>query len=116
MKRHEVRPGSRRDREVAIAWVAVGLFATAGCASAMNSIHSMPGMGKLDTRPGLADVRVLGPKGQKCYDFCAQSEVSCKHMCPSGTVGECKDDCVTDTKGCLADCPELERPEPPLEK
>lgn len=69
----------------------------------------------LDPRPGLADVRVLGPKGRKCFDFCASQEAGCKHMCPGGTHGECAPDCEADTRECLSDCPELQRPLPAKE-
>ena len=96
-------------RAVVLAALLSSLAAT-GC-STPGFITSMPGMGELDTRPGLADVRVLGPKGQKCYDYCSTSEASCKHICPR-SEGSCQEDCVTDTKNCLADCPELQRPEP----
>jgi hypothetical protein len=94
--------------------LAAGVMAiAAGCAAVQQSFTKMPGMGELDTRPGLADVRPLGARGQKCYDFCATSEASCKHMCPTSEVGECRDDCVTDTKNCLEECPDLWRPAPP---
>lgn len=81
--------------------------AAAGCA------YTAAGIAAADPRPGLADVRVLGPKGQKCFDFCAQSEASCKGMCPGGTHGECPLDCEADSRECLSDCPELQRPIPP---
>jgi hypothetical protein len=85
-------------------------LAFAGCAITAAEIAAK------DQRPGLADVRVLGPKGRKCFDFCAQSEAACKHMCPGGTHGECRADCEADTRNCLEDCPELQRPLPPPKK
>jgi hypothetical protein len=66
-----------------------------------------------DSMPGLADVRVMGPQGQKCYDSCAVSHANCQHMCPRTEYREkfdCADDCVTDSKLCLDGCPELQRP------
>jgi hypothetical protein len=86
----------------------LSISATAGCTTAPGFVTRMPGVGDLDTRPGLADVRVLGPKGRKCYDYCSTTEASCKHMCPN-SEGGCQEDCVTDTKNCLEDCPELQR-------
>jgi hypothetical protein len=62
--------------------------------------------------PGLADVTPIGPKGKQCYQYCAQAEAACREMCPR-TGGLCADDCVIDTKQCLADCPELQRPQRP---
>jgi hypothetical protein len=90
--------------------VVTGITMIGGCAAVKGSFTRMPGMGELDTRPALGDVRPLGPQGQKCFDFCATSEAACKHMCPMSEVGECRDDCVTDTKNCLEECPELWRP------
>ena len=84
--------------------VAALLAALGGCA------YTAAGIAAADPRPGLADVRVLGPKGQKCFDFCAQSEASCKGMCPGGSHGECRMDCEADSRECLSDCPELQRP------
>lgn len=110
MRVHSRRSGSVR---LVLALAGAALSAAAGCEATMKSFHDMPGMGERDTRPTLAEVRVLGPNGRKCYDFCASAEAACKEMCPDSTVGECRDDCVTDTKGCLEDCPELQRPVPP---
>jgi hypothetical protein len=65
----------------------------------------------IEEKPGLADVRILGPKGQQCYDFCAVSHANCHEMCPRTKNHEdydCADDCVTDSKVCLEDCPELQ--------
>lgn len=69
-----------------------------------------------DPRPGLADVKPLGPAGRKCFEFCAGQEVSCRQMCPSGAYGECRQDCEADTRECLEGCPDLLRPEPPHKK
>ena len=72
---------------------------TAGC----------PTQKQLARMPGLGDVTPLGPAGKKCYDFCAQSKVQCDTMCPHG--GDiCPDDCITESKVCLEDCPDLQRP------
>jgi hypothetical protein len=79
---------------------AVASLCLAGC----------PTQKELAKMPTLSQVRPLGPKGQECYDFCAQAEVACKDMCPGGTHGDCPDDCVRDTKMCLKDCPEMQRP------
>lgn len=91
----------------------IAVAAACGCTAVKDSFTRMPGMGERDWRPGLADVRVLGSKGQKCYDFCASAEAACKQMCPTSEVGECRDDCLTDTKDCLEECPELWRPPRP---
>ncbi|HEY2775263.1 MAG TPA: hypothetical protein VGK20_14540 [Candidatus Binatia bacterium] len=93
---------------------ATGLAALATCTAALLALGGCAGQQSLSDMPGLADVRPLGPDGQKCFDFCASSEVACKDMCPEGGdfVGECHTDCLTDTKYCLADCPNLQRPEP----
>ena len=83
----------------------VGMLALAGC----------PTQQQLDALPGLSEVRPLGPAGQKCYQFCSQSQVACREMCPH-SEGICQDDCEIDVKECLVDCPELQRPEPPPKK
>jgi len=84
-------------------------------AAAMTTITGCTNQKELQALPTLADVKPIGPKGQKCYDFCAQAEVSCKHMCPK-SEGLCQEDCVIDTKYCLRDCPELLRPQPKPEE
>lgn len=74
---------------------------------ALATLAGCPTPKQLAAMPGLADVTPTGPEGRRCYDFCAQAEVSCKHICPKG--GQiCADDCVRDTKLCLKDCPELQ--------
>ena len=78
---------------------------------AASALAGCPTKQQLDAMPGLADVTPTVPHGHKCYEFCAESDVECKHMCPH-TIGPCHEDCVADTKLCLADCPELLRPEP----
>lgn len=88
---------------------AASLLTLAGCAVTAAEIA------ELDPRPGLADVRVIGPKGRKCFDFCGSQEAGCKHMCPSGGDGECALECEADTRECLSTCPELERPTPAKE-
>lgn len=100
-------PATSRPRFARILLLAAALTTLGGCA------WTAAGRAAADPRPGLADVRVLGPKGQKCFDFCAQSEASCKGMCPGGTHGECDLDCEADSRECLTDCPELQRPVSP---
>jgi hypothetical protein len=68
-----------------------------------------PTQEQLAHMPGLGDVTPLGPDGKKCYDHCAQLKVHCDHMCPN-SMGICREDCVTESKICLKDCPELQRP------
>lgn len=97
------RPASRA-RETAILLASSLVVLLGGCA--VTALEKAA----VDPRPGLADVRVLGPKGRKCFDFCASQEAGCKHMCPKGTHGECALDCEADTRECLSDCPELQRP------
>jgi len=89
---------------VLVSLVVLVAIAASGCA------YTAAGRAAEDPRPGLADVRVMGPKGRKCFDFCAVSESSCKQMCPSGTHGECQLDCEADSRTCLEECPELQRP------
>jgi len=101
-----VRRKTRLPKMLAAVVAAGALVAAAGCT--MPNSHVLT-----QSMPGLADVRVLGPKGQKCYDFCAVSHAECQHMCPHTSKHEdfdCADDCETDVKHCLAGCPELQRP------
>jgi len=101
-------PRSRQARRFALATALGAATLLAGCATTREQLLA---------QPGLKDVRPIGAKGQKCYDFCSQAEVSCRHMCPRHSfVGDCEEDCEIDTKGCLADCPEMWRPEPPPKK
>lgn len=81
---------------LAILLASTAVVATPGCTQQK----------KLLNMPTLHEVSPTGPKGKKCYDRCAHAEVSCRHMCPQ-TEGLCQEDCVTDTKWCLSECPEL---------
>lgn len=92
--------------------MAAGCFVIASAGGCSQNILASP-FRPIDSKPGLADVRVLGPKGQQCYDFCAVSHSNCHDMCPRTSNHEdydCADDCVSDSKVCLEDCPELQRP------
>jgi hypothetical protein len=90
-------PSARLRTALAAVLLTVTALAAAGCTMSQEDLLKLP---------TLADVSPTGPKGKKCYDRCAQSEVACKHMCPHNE-GLCDDDCVMDTKFCLRDCPEL---------
>ncbi|HXC50595.1 MAG TPA: hypothetical protein VN634_06925 [Candidatus Limnocylindrales bacterium] len=97
------------------AWSVFALSAGAIVAVSITGCSMKMPHDYMDEKPGLGDVRVLGPKGQKCYDFCATSHANCDEMCPRTSNHEdydCADDCLSDSKVCLEDCPELQRPLP----
>lgn len=64
-----------------------------------------------DELPGLGEVTPTGPKGKKCFDVCAHAHVACDEMCPA-SIGICQEECTVESKECLVDCPELQRPAP----
>lgn len=94
-------PAARMRNVFATALLAVAVLTATGCSSEKELI----------AMPTLVDVTPVGPKGQKCFEHCAQAEVSCRHMCPK-SEGLCQQDCVLDTKYCLYDCPELRNNNP----
>ena len=79
----------------------LGLTILGGC-----STHT-----STDDLPGLGEVMPTGPKGKKCFDVCAHAHVACDEMCPA-SIGICQEECTVESKECLVDCPELQRPAP----